>query len=149
MPSYAKKEILLVNASITNCDPDNIFETIEVLKQSKIKVSVVSLSASMHVLQKLSQETGGQMFLAKDQQHYLEILEKYLVPQETSAQIENSKAQLIKIAFPSVKMSKNPVLCNCHNEYVYQYVSCPNCKANLCLLSRTNAEAEGREHNSC
>jgi transcription initiation factor TFIIH subunit 2 len=51
VPSYAKKEILVVFSSITNCDPGNIFESINKLATKKIECSVISLSAAIHVLQ--------------------------------------------------------------------------------------------------
>ena len=50
VPNYAKKEILVIFTSITNCDPSNIFETFEKLKAREIKCSVISLSAGIYVL---------------------------------------------------------------------------------------------------
>ena len=31
-------------------------------------------------------------------------------------------------------------LCHCHNEMVYQFVECPNCKANFCLKGISDAK---------
>ncbi len=45
VPSYAKKEVLVIFSSITNCDPGNINETFEKLKANYISCSVISLSA--------------------------------------------------------------------------------------------------------
>lgn len=50
VPPYAHKEILVINSSITNCDPDNISETIKSLEEENIQCSVISLSASMYIL---------------------------------------------------------------------------------------------------
>ena len=50
VPPYAHKEILIINSSITNCDPDNISETIKSLEEQNIQCNVISLSASMFVL---------------------------------------------------------------------------------------------------
>jgi hypothetical protein len=36
VPPYAHKEILIINSSITNCDPDNIMETIKSLEEENI-----------------------------------------------------------------------------------------------------------------
>jgi len=59
VPSYAHKEVLIINSSITICDPDNIHETIESLKLENIVCSVISLSASIYVLSELSKSTHG------------------------------------------------------------------------------------------
>ena len=70
VPPYAHKEILIINSSITNCDPDNIFESIESLKNEGIICSVISLSASIHILKSLTNATEGMFFLAKNKDHY-------------------------------------------------------------------------------
>lgn len=54
VPPYAVKELLLINSSITNCDPGNINETIESLKAAKTICSVISLSAALYILQNLT-----------------------------------------------------------------------------------------------
>ena len=73
VPPYAVKELLLVNSSITNCDPGNINETIKELKAAKIVCSVISLSAAMFILQNLAKTTNGQFYMAKNREHYEEI----------------------------------------------------------------------------
>ena len=64
----------MIFSSITNCDPGNVFETFEKLKKQKIRCSVVSLSAALQVLIKLTQATKGDFFLAKDKDHFKDIL---------------------------------------------------------------------------
>jgi len=56
-PEYARKEVLVIFSSLNNADPGDIFETIRTLKTCKIKVSVISLSASIFILNKIAQET--------------------------------------------------------------------------------------------
>lgn len=74
VPSYARKEVLVIFSSITNCDPGNIFETFDKLQKTSIKCSVISLSAGLHVLHKCTSTTKGEFFLAKDQAHFQELL---------------------------------------------------------------------------
>lgn len=152
MPPYAFKELLLINSSITNCDPGNINETIEQLKSAKIVCSVVSLSAALFILQHLAKSTQGQFFMAKNKEHFEEIAQKYLVPQFTQAEMEAEKdtAQLIKIAFPSILFAddaKRP--CHCHNKFVYQFLECPNCKGIMCMNNfykeSSGGQAEGQQ----
>lgn len=38
VPKYAFKEVLIIYSSMITCDPNNIFETIESLKDNGIKV---------------------------------------------------------------------------------------------------------------
>ena len=74
VPTYAHKEILIVNSSITICDPDNIQETVESLKLENIVCSVISLSAAIYILTHLTNKTHGQFFLAKNKDHFEEVL---------------------------------------------------------------------------
>lgn len=57
VPSYACKEVLCVFSSLTNADPGDIFVTIQKLSAQSICCNVVSLSAAIHVLQSLCQQT--------------------------------------------------------------------------------------------
>ena len=66
VPSYAKKEVLVIFSSITNCDRGNIAETYEKLQSKSIACSVISLTAGIYVLQKITQVTSGEFFLAKN-----------------------------------------------------------------------------------
>lgn len=70
VPLYAHKEVLIINSSITNCDPDDIHVTMEKLKDHNIVCSVISLSAAIYILQQLCKQTQGQFFLAKNKDHY-------------------------------------------------------------------------------
>jgi transcription initiation factor TFIIH subunit 2 len=54
VPSYARKEILVIYSSITNCDPSNVFNTFAKLNEKEIRCSVISLSAAIYVLEKLA-----------------------------------------------------------------------------------------------
>ena len=73
VPPYAFKELLLINSSITNCDPGNIKDTIESLKVGKTICTIISLSAALHILQHLAKSTQGQFFTAKNKEHFEDI----------------------------------------------------------------------------
>lgn len=47
LPSHGSKEILVVYGSLSTCDPGNIYETLEMLQKSKIRVSVVGWGAEV------------------------------------------------------------------------------------------------------
>eukprot|EP00347_Sterkiella_histriomuscorum_P002583 403367585 len=138
VPSYAKKEILIIFCSITNCDPGNIFETYDKLKSKMITCSVISLSASMFILQKVTQLTGGEFFLSKDQAHFQDLLKRLLVPKESIEDLTQRKQQqntLIKMGFPMRKILSYPAVCSCHNDLRFLVYICPNCQSPSCELS--------------
>lgn len=45
LPSYGRKEVLIVFSSLTMSDPGDIFKTISKVVEMKVQVSVISLSA--------------------------------------------------------------------------------------------------------
>ena len=83
VPKYCRKEVLIINCSISLCDPGDIFETIEKVKQSGTVCTIVSLSAQIYALKYLTDETKGQYIVTKNKEHLKEVLEKYIVPQLT------------------------------------------------------------------
>lgn len=81
VPDYALKEVLVINSSITICDPGDILETVESLRRSNVLVSVFSLSAAIHILKKLASDTGGMFYLPRNKENFSELMMSYLVPQ--------------------------------------------------------------------
>ena len=61
-------------SSLTSCDPGDIFVTFAKLQLMKIQVSVISLSAAIFVLQQVSDRSDGHFCLAKDKDHFEELL---------------------------------------------------------------------------
>ena len=47
---HVYKEVLIVNSSLTVCDPDDIAKTIDKLKALNVQVNAISLSASLFIL---------------------------------------------------------------------------------------------------
>ena len=50
LPSYGRKEVLLIWSSLTNSDPGDIFKTISKVVEMEVQVSVISLSAAIYIL---------------------------------------------------------------------------------------------------
>ena len=59
IPEYGRREILIVFSSLTNCDPGDIHATVRKLTELNVQVNVVCLSAGIHLLQSVSQQTSG------------------------------------------------------------------------------------------
>lgn len=67
IPSYGHREVLILYSALSTCDPGNIMETIQQCKKSKIRCSVIGLSAEMFICKHLCQETGGSYSVALDE----------------------------------------------------------------------------------
>jgi len=48
-----------------------------------MRCSVISLSSALFILQKITLVTSGEFFLAKDEQHFQDLLKKQLVPSDS------------------------------------------------------------------
>lgn len=67
IPSYGHREVLILYSALSTCDPGDIMETIQKCKLSKIRCSVVGLSAELYICKYLCQETGGSYSVALDE----------------------------------------------------------------------------------
>lgn len=59
LPGHASRELLVLFASLTTCDPGDITATIQSLKNDGIRCSVIGLAAEVRICKKLCQDTGG------------------------------------------------------------------------------------------
>ncbi|KAF6161785.1 hypothetical protein GIB67_008546 [Kingdonia uniflora] len=59
IPSYGHREALILYSALTTCDPADIMETIQKCKKSKLRCSIIGLSAKIYICNHLCQETGG------------------------------------------------------------------------------------------
>ncbi|XP_078531420.1 general transcription factor IIH subunit 2 [Lissotriton helveticus] len=97
MPGHTSREVLIIFGSLTTCDPSNIYELIKSLKASKIRVSVIGLSAEVRVCTVLTRETGGTYHVILDESHYKELLMQHVIPPPASS---SSECSLIRMGFP-------------------------------------------------
>lgn len=67
IPSYGHREVLILYSALSTCDPGDIMETIQKCKKSKLRCSVIGLSAEMFICKHLCQETGGIYSVALDE----------------------------------------------------------------------------------
>lgn len=66
-PSYGHREVLILYSALSTCDPGDIMETIQRCKKSKIRCSVIGLSAELYICKYISEETGGSYAVAFDE----------------------------------------------------------------------------------
>ncbi|KAJ8414863.1 hypothetical protein AAFF_G00023860 [Aldrovandia affinis] len=97
MPGHTSREVLVIFSSLTTCDPSNIYELIKTLKELKIRVSVIGLSAEVRVCTVLTRDTGGTYHVILDESHFRELLMFHVKPPPASS---TSECSLIRMGFP-------------------------------------------------
>ncbi|XP_062172988.1 general transcription factor IIH subunit 2 [Alnus glutinosa] len=133
IPSYGHREVLVLYSALSTCDPGDIMETIQKCKKSKIRCSVIGLSAEIFICKHLCQETGGSYSVALDEVHFKELLLEHAPPPPAIA--EFAIANLIKMGFPQRAAESSIAICSCHKEAkVGGGYTCPRCKARVCEL---------------
>ncbi|CAN6556923.1 unnamed protein product [Malus baccata var. baccata] len=99
IPSYGHREVLILYSALSTCDPGDILETIQKCKKSKIRCSVIGLSAENSICKNLCQETGGLYYIPLDEVSDLkELILEHAPPPPAIA--EFAIANLIKMGFP-------------------------------------------------
>lgn len=133
IPSYGHREVLILYSSLSTCDPGDIMETIKKCKQSKLRCSVIGLSAEIFICKHLCHETGGSYSVALDEAHFKELMMEHAPPPPAIA--EFAIANLIKMGFPQRAAEGSISICSCHKEAkVGEGYICPRCKARICDL---------------
>ncbi|WFD33224.1 hypothetical protein MCUN1_000037 [Malassezia cuniculi] len=147
LPASNTREILVISASLTSVDPGNIHDTIKQLAGDGIHVSVISLAAEMHVLRELATRTGGEMGVVMNEDHYEELLQKFVPPRVLAqgAPSAEDAAGLLVMGFPRRLPFNAPAsLCACHGRVVSKSAAdddgdpagytCPRCLARVCQV---------------
>lgn len=133
VPSYGHREVLIFYSALSTCDPGDIMETIQKCKKSKIRCSVIGLSAEIFICKHLCQETGGSYSVALDESHFKELILEHAPPPPAIA--EYAIANLIKMGFPQRAAESSIAICSCHKEAkAGGGYTCPRCKARVCEL---------------
>ncbi|KAF6137412.1 hypothetical protein GIB67_036449 [Kingdonia uniflora] len=128
IPSYGHREALILYSALTTCDPADIMETIQKCKKSKLRCSIIGLSAEIYICKHLCQETGETYSgIRRD------LLLEHAPPPPAIA--EFAVSNLIKMGFPQRGAEGVISICSCHKEVkVGGGYTCPRCKAHVCEL---------------
>lgn len=132
IPSYGHREALFLYSALSTCDPGDIMETIKKCKSSKIRCSIIGLSAEMFICKHICQETGGSYSVALDESHLKELMLDHAPPPPAIA--DYAISNLIKMGFPQRSAEGVIAICSCHKEAKVGGYSCPRCKARVCDL---------------
>lgn len=144
IPAHASREVLMILGSLTTCDPGDITENIQSLKQENIRCSVISLSAETRIMRHLTMQTQGIYSAILDETHYRDQLFQHIEPLQSTVTQECS---LIKMGFPHGLVqdsNKKDVsvlsMCMCHLDSAEPRklstagYFCPQCQAKYCEL---------------
>lgn len=137
VPSHISKEVLLISASLTTCDPGNIYETINELSENNIRCSVIGLAAEIRVCRALAKQTKGVYDVILDDSHYKELLFQHLNPPAATA---NTDSSLMRMGFPQYmnEGESKASMCVCHlnnnSNFSNSGYFCPQCSSKYCEL---------------
>jgi len=134
LPTYGSKEILIIYGSLSTCDPGDIYETIDKLSKSKIRVSVVGWGAEVYILRKIASETQGIYNVASNQAHFQELLHDHSPPPPTLINNVSISANLVCMGFPQKQPINALSFCLCHQELRKGGYTCPKCESKWCNL---------------
>jgi hypothetical protein len=90
---------MIIYSSLTSCDPGDICLTADSLKADKIRVSIVSLSAELHVCKKIAKLTNGTHHVILNEFHFNELVREKVYPPLLDEQEDS--ANLIRMGFPA------------------------------------------------
>lgn len=67
-------------SSLTTCDPGDIYTTLSECKKTKIRCSIIGLSAEVFICKKIAQELEGTYAVILDELHFNDLLNKNAFP---------------------------------------------------------------------
>ncbi|CCJ31252.1 unnamed protein product, partial [Pneumocystis jirovecii] len=137
VPKHGTREVLLIFGSLTSFDPGDIYETINVLIEEKIRVYVIGLSASMSVCQQICKETNAgdesSYGIVLNEQHFHDLLMQFVIPPALKKSHKFLET-LIMMGFPSKLIENDETLCACHSDVIKEGYLCPRCFSKVCSL---------------
>lgn len=131
IPPYGYREILILLAALSTCDPGNILDSIKAAKAAKVRISVVGLAAEMHVCRVAVTETGGSYDIATSESNLEEVMVAHATPPPAAP--GSSGVSLVRMGFPAKTSSAPGAAAFVGVECALQpgaYI-CPRCKARV------------------
>jgi len=83
---------------MTSCDPGDIYAAIRKCKSSGIVVSILGLSAHVHICEKIAKWTKGKYVVAKNENDFRVKLNAFVEPPKMEK--EEFKGRLLAMSFP-------------------------------------------------
>ncbi|KAM7208644.1 general transcription and DNA repair factor IIH subunit ssl1 [Naviculisporaceae sp. PSN 640] len=138
-PSHGTREVLIIYGALFTIDPRDINDTINDLVADRIRVTVIGLSAEVHICAELCRRTNGGMsgnyHVALHEQHFHELFLAATTPPVTRTK-EQDNPSLLMMGFPSRKLAEKGtlVMCGCHAQPCREIYACTRCNTSVCRL---------------
>lgn len=131
IPPYGHREILVVLSSLSLCDPGDIMKSIKVCKDSKIRISIIGLSAEIFVCRLACERTGGTYGVATGEAHLDELMLSHAIPPPAAS--HSIGASLVRMGFPAKGPEAPGAVVFAGNEchLVAGAYACPRCKGSV------------------
>ncbi|KFM22709.1 General transcription factor IIH subunit 2 [Auxenochlorella protothecoides] len=98
VPPYAQREVLILFAGLSSCDPGDIMASVQAARAARVQVSVVGLSAEVYVCREMTRVTGGRYGVALGESHLSDLVLEHAVPPPMAP--GSSNYSLVKMGFP-------------------------------------------------
>ncbi|DBA94955.1 TPA: hypothetical protein ACH3X1_002481 [Trebouxia sp. C0004] len=137
VPPYGHREVLMLFAGLSTCDPGNILDTVQVAKQQRVRVSIVGLAAEVHICRVITEETGGIYSVGMSDKHVEECVMDHAPPPPTRA--SGAGASLVRMGFPQKAADGPTAVAFVGADCLLQSggFTCPRCKARVLDLPST------------
>ncbi|KAH7620949.1 putative General transcription factor IIH subunit 2 [Nannochloris sp. 'desiccata'] len=134
IPPYGHREVLVLLAALSSCDPGTILDSIKAAKLNKVRISVVGLAAEVHVCRVAATETGGSYEVGTSEAHLEQIMVDQATPPPSAS--GSSGVSLVRMGFPAKASSAPGAASFIGSTCELQpgaYI-CPRCKARVDAL---------------
>ena len=101
VPRFTSREVVVLSASLSTCDPGDILATVGKLKRDRLRVSVFSLLAEVYICRKLATDTGGEYGVPVSAAHLRELVLSLVPPRPSEASGGAAPSNsLLRVGFP-------------------------------------------------
>eukprot|EP00873_Tetraselmis_striata_P022827 jgi/Tetstr1/443091/TSEL_031147.t1 len=131
VPTYGLREVLILFAGLSTCDPGEISHSIAATKAKKCRVSVLGLAAEVFICKEICDKTGGTYTVALHAEHLHEQMMGHAPPPPSLA--ASSVARLVRMGFPqrNAEDASGSAFLDSSCELKSGGFTCPKCHARV------------------
>lgn len=98
-PKSSTREVIVIYGSLNTSDITPIDGTLRCLKKMSMVVNIVGMGASVYVLKRIAEETGGSYYIPLSADHFKSVLSSFLEPPEWTSGME--RLEMVPFGFVS------------------------------------------------
>lgn len=99
IPPYGNREVLILFAALSSCDPGDIMQSVKAARNHKIRVSIVGLAAEVFLCKRMAQDTVGMYSVALNEGHMEQLMLEHSTPPPQPP--GSGGASLVRMGFPN------------------------------------------------